>query len=122
MSIIEDIVHVIYKLSAVSTNMTDELLKYEEDGRYKLEMYHLASKNTQTNMHTHTHTLIKEEEHNSFPGYEMYITCGGWLRWEVRLCFATHTHDMFYQTKLYKTKPEGLRFHYLSLTSILINQ
>lgn len=59
MFITEDILHVVHRLSAVSTNMSDELLKLEEDGRYKLEMFHLAWKNEAHKLpttHTHTHS------------------------------------------------------------------
>lgn len=45
MSIMENIEHVVYRLSTVSTNMTDELWKPEKDGKYNVNLFHLVWNN-----------------------------------------------------------------------------
>lgn len=45
MSIMENIAHVVYRLSTVSTNMTDELWKSKEDGKYNVNLFDLVWNN-----------------------------------------------------------------------------
>lgn len=45
MSIMENIAHVVYRLSARPTNMTDGLWKSEEDGKYNVNLFHLVWNN-----------------------------------------------------------------------------